>query len=162
MSFFPRHTGAFSVPITQGSFRTLPRSLVVMAALTGLSVRLARSIFLGQDPAPRPFALWGFYVLGSAFILAMAALHLSNFTVRRWLWRAPVFVLLEVATEMLVSALLIVLDREPSGTGSAHLHDWPSLAASTLLFRTLLVLPFILVLAGIVQMVRVIMVRRRV
>ena len=160
MPSFPRETGAFALP-APGTFRTLSRSLVEMAAITGVVVRLARSLFLSQSPAPSPLALWAVYVLGGALILGMAVLHLSNYTVRRWLWRAPAFVLVEVAAEMLVSVLLIAVEREPSGTGSAHLHDWPAIAASTLIFRGLLVLPFILVLGGIVQLVRTWMARRR-
>jgi hypothetical protein len=160
MSPFPRDTGAITLP-EPGTFRTLSRSLVEMAAITGVVVRLARSLVLSQSPAPSLFALWAAYVLGGALVVGMAALHLSNFTVRRWLWRAPAFVLVEVAAEMLVSALLMTMGREPAGTGSAHLHDWPAIAASTLVFRAALVLPFILVLGATVQVVRVWMARRR-
>jgi hypothetical protein len=160
MPSFPRETGAFALP-APGTFRTLSRSLVEMAAITGVVVRLARSLVLSQSPAPSLLVLWAAYVLGGALIVGMAALHLSNYTVRRWLWRAPAFVLVEVAAEMLVSALLIALGREPAGSASAHLHDWPAIALSTLVFRTLLVLPFIFVLGGIVQLVRVWMARRR-
>ena len=160
MPSFPRDTGVLVLP-APGTFRTLSRSLVEMAAITGVVVRLARALVLTQDPAPRFVPLWAAYVLGGALIVGMAALHLSNFTVRRWLWRAPAFVLVEVAAEMLVSALLIALGREPAGSGSAHLHDWPTIAASTLVFRALLVLPFIFILGATVQLVRVWMARRR-
>lgn len=160
MVSLPRHTGALHLP-APGSFRTLSRSLVEMAALTGVTVRLARSIVLAQDPAPGLGALWAFYVLGAAFVMGMAALHLSNYPVRSWVWRGPAFVAVEVTAEMLVSALLIAMDREPWGTGSAHLHDWPVIAARTLVFRGALLLPFVLVLGAVVQGVRLLLGRRR-
>lgn len=160
MAPFPRDTGVVALD-APGGWRTLSRSLVGMAAATGVVVRLARALLLSQGPPPSLLGLWAVYVLGGALVVGMAALHLSNFTVRRWLWRAPAFVLVEVAAEMVVSALLIAMGREVAGSGSAHLHDWPAIAASTLVFRALLVLPFILVLGGTVQLVRVWMARRR-
>ena len=155
-----RSTGAFPL-LAPGSFRTLSRWLVELAVLTGVLVRLARAIALGPEPAPSPLVVWTVYVLGGAFILGAAALHLSNYGVRHWLWRAPVFVVVEVAAEMLVSLALTALGREPWGSESAHLHDWPVIAARTLLFRTLLVLPFIFVLGTTVQVVRAWMARKR-
>ena len=160
MPTFLRSTGSFPLS-APGSFRALSRSLVEMAALTGVVARLGRAVVLGQTPAPAPLAIWTVYVLGGALILGAAALHLSNYSVRRWLWRAPAFVLVEVAAEMLVSLALTALDREPWGSGIAHLHDWPVIAWRTLLFRTLLVLPFIFVLGSTVQLVRMWMARRR-
>lgn len=160
MAPFPRDTGVVALT-APGTFRTLSGSLVGMAAATGVVARLARALFLSQSPPPSPVGLWAVYVLGGAFVVGMAALHLSNFTLRGWLWRAPAFVLVEVAAEMLVSALLIAVGREVAGSASAHLHDWPTIAASTLVFRALLVLPFILVLGATVQVVRVWMARRR-
>ena len=160
MPSFPRDTGALSLE-PPGTLRALTRSLVGLAVATGVVVRLARAFLLSESPTPSLLGLWAVYVLGGALIVGMAALHLSNYTVRRWLWRAPAFVLVEVAAEMAVSALLIALGLEPAGSGSAHLHDWPTIAASTLVFRALLVLPFILVLGATVQLVRVWMARRR-
>ena len=160
MPTFPRSTG--SIPLAPpGSFRAITRSLVEIAAVTGVVVRLGRSLALGQDPPPGPFALLAVYVLGGALVLGAAALHLSNYSVRQWAWRAPAFVLVEVAAEMLVSLALTALGREPWGSGTAHLHDWPVVAARTLLFRALLVLPFIFVLGATVQVVRAWMARRR-
>jgi hypothetical protein len=160
MPTFPRSTGSFPLS-APGSFRALSRNLVEMAAVVGVVARLGRSLVLGQDPAPGPLALTTVYVLGGALILGATALHLSNYSVRAWAWRAPAFVLVEVAAEMLVSLALTALGREPWGSTTAHLHDWPVIAARTMMFRALLVLPFILLLGAIVQLVRMWMVRRR-
>ncbi len=59
----------------------------------------------------------------------------------------------------LTSLALIAVGREPWGTGSAHYHDWPSIVGGVLLFRAALVLPFALVLGGVVQGVRLWMLR---
>ena len=145
---------------TPSAFRTLTRSLPEMAALTGVVLRLGRSAF-APDPADSLLYVGALYLLGTAFLLGMAALHLSNYTVRRWAWRAPVFVLVEVAAEMLTSLLLIALGREPWGTGTAEFHDWPTILVAALRFRAGLVLSFTLVLAAIVQGVRAWMARKR-
>jgi hypothetical protein len=73
----------------------------------------------------------------------------------------PAFVLVEVAAEMLTSLALIALAREPWGTGTADLHDWPTMAASAIVLRSALVIPFALLLGAVVQLVRVLMTRRR-
>lgn len=159
-SSFPRITGALTLP-APGSFRTLSRSLAEMAAITGVVIRLGRSLLLAPDAASSPLLVWAVYLVGAVFLLGMTAVHLSNFTVRRWLWRAPAFAVAEVAAELMTSALLIAVGREPWGTGVAEFHDWPTIAAAALLFRTLLVLPFALALAAVVQAVRVWSVRGR-
>lgn len=144
-----------------GTLRTVSRSLPAMAVITGLVLRMGRFLLLSRDGTSDPVGIWALYVLGGAFLLGMTVLHLSNYTLRRWLWRAPAFVLAEVAAEMLCSLALITLGREPWGTGIADLHDWPTMASSALLFRSALVLPFSLVLGGIVQAVRSWSTRRR-
>jgi hypothetical protein len=125
-----------------------------MAAVTGLVLRLGRSLMLSPEGTTNPFAVGALYLVGGAFLLGMATLHLSNYTLRRWLWRAPLFVLAEVAAELLASLVLITLGREPWGTGAADLHDWPTIAGAALLFRSLLVLPFVAGLGGVVQATR--------
>ena len=158
---FPRHTGSVALH-PPGSFRALSRSLIELAALTGVVLRLGRSFLLGLPAATNLVYVGGVYVVGAAFLLGMAALHLSNYPVCRWVWRAPAFAAVEITAELLTSLLLIALGREPWGTASAGLHDWPTIARSTVIFRGLvLLLPFSLILAAIVQGVRAWMARGR-
>ena len=156
----PPHPGGVSVPLPD-SFRTISRSALEMGAITGVVVRLGRSLLLGGDAPASLLYLGVVYVLGAVFIMGMAALHLSNYTVRPWVWRAPAFALAEVAAEVLTSRVLIAFGREQVGTWSATLSDWSTLAGTILYWRAALLLPFALVLATIVQVVRLWMARGR-
>ena len=156
---FPHHTDTFALPVP-GSLGTISRSVLEMGVITGVVVRLGRSILLAGE-SPNLVYLGVVYVLGAVFLMGMAALHLSNYTVRRWLWHAPAFVLIEVAAEVLTSLLLIAVGREQRGTVSAHLHDWSTLAGLVLYWRAALLLPFAALLAVVVQLVRTWMARGR-
>src|SRR5262249_50924388 len=82
-----------------------------------------------------------------------------NFPVRRWLWRAPLFALLEVSAEAVTSLGLIWLGREPQGTARAEFSDWPSIAIDTLFTREIMVIGWAIVLAIIVWVVRKVVLR---
>ena len=84
----------------------------------------------------------------------MLTLHLANFPVRRWPWRVLAFALVETAAEMGDEPALIAAGREPLGSGRAHWHDWAALAAQHVLLRVVGARVFALVLAGVVQLVR--------
>jgi hypothetical protein len=80
--------------------------------------------------------------------------------VRHWLWRAPAFGALAAVGQMITSLPLIALHREPWGsTGRADLHDWPLMARETFLIDVALASVFALILAGVVQSVRYLLVR---
>ena len=147
-SFFPRTTIELTQP---GAFRRFSFSLVEMAVITGLLVRLYRLFVVTHSSS------WA-YVLGMAvgmlFLLAMTTLHLANYPLHQYLWRAPVFALVEVVAEMAASALLIWLGREPNGSVRAHWDDWVGMGLNTLLWRGLIIVLWGLALAGIVQIVR--------
>jgi len=59
-----------------------------------------------------------------------------------------------------MSLFLIWAGREPNGTVRAEWHDWPSMALDTLARRGVAVLLWALLLAGIVQLVRRLMLSR--
>jgi hypothetical protein len=128
-SFFPRSTIELHQP---GAFRRFSFSLAEMAVITGLLVRLYRLFVVTHTSS------W-VYVLGMAigmlFLLAMTTLHLANYPLHQYLWRAPVFALVEVMAEMAASALLIWLGREPNGSVRAHWDDWAGMGLNTLLWR---------------------------
>ena len=151
-NYFPRQTVVWKVQETPG-FRRLTLSLVEMAVVTGVLLRVYRAFVLAN--APESWLYFGGTVaLGVLFLCAMVTLHLGNYPVRHWLWRAPAFVGIEVATEMLVSALLILLHRERYGSVRAEFGNWPPMALTALYYRFAVVSSFALVLAAVVQLVR--------
>jgi hypothetical protein len=122
-----------------------------MAVLTGIVLRLYRAVTAPHGP------LWWYFgalVVGILLLCAMATAHLANYTMKRWLWRAPLFALVEAAAESATSLLLIWLGREPSGTTRAEWSDWLPMAGDTLLTRELVVCLWALFLAGAVTIVR--------
>lgn len=157
--FFPRHSTEWHLE-EPAAFRKLSISLLEMAILAGIAVRLYRAILLGLAPPGGWLALGVGLAVGLTFLLGMAAAHLGNFPVHRWLWRAPVFGALVGAAEALTSLALIAMGREPLGSVRATLRDWPSMALSTIVTRTIVICAFAVVLAAVVQGVRVLLVRR--
>jgi hypothetical protein len=151
-SFFPRETHLFHT-LELSVWRTLSLSVVEMAALTGVLLRGLRAVTLthGQGMAPVAGAL----ALGALILFGMLTLHLANFPVRRWPWRVVAFAVVETGAEMVVSAALVAIRREPLGTtGRATWGDLPSMALATLEWRLVPLALFALVLAGVVQLVR--------
>ena len=156
-SLFPRHTVEWKLE-EPAAFRRLTLSLVEMAIITGVVVRLLRAIVLGWV-GPSWWWVGSTYALLAVVLCLSAAAHLSNYPVRQWFWRVPAFVGVEVLTEMMVSLVLMALHREAMGTAQAHYHDWPTMALSTLKWRLTIVISFALVLAAVVQTVRYFLLR---
>ncbi len=151
-SFFPRHAIELHLEEPR-AFRRFSFSLVEMALVTGVLLRVYRSFALTHG-SNSWWYIGGSFALGLVLLLGMATAHLANFPVQRWVWRAPLFVLVESAAEMAMSLLLIWTGREPNGTVRAEWADWPAMAAGTLLTRGIAVLLWALLLAGIVGVVR--------
>ncbi len=152
--FFPRHTVQWSAVHEPPALRRFTLSLPLMALTAGVVLRLWRWAVLDVGSGRASWAVIGWYIGGLVILLGFVTVHLGNYTVRQWLWRAPVFAIVESAAEAAVSGLLIAAGVEPLGTERAHGHDWPSLTIEIFLFRTLSVLAFALVLAVVVQGVR--------
>lgn len=151
-SFFPRHAIELHLEEPR-AFRRFSFSLVEMAIVTGVLLRVYRSFALTHG-SNSWWYIGGSFALGLVWLLGMATAHLANFPVQRWVWRAPLFVVVESAAEMAMSLLLLWVGREPNGTVRAELSDWPAMAAGTLLSRALVILLWALLLAGIVGVVR--------
>ena len=153
-SFFPRQAVEWRLE-EPAAFRRLSLSLVEMAVLTGVTLRLYRAIVLSLTAQPGWLGVGVGVAVGAAFLVGMATLHLGNFPVHRWLWRAPVFGLVAAAAELATSFLLTLLGREPLGTARAGTADWAGIVPFVLVTRVLAVVAFALVLALVVQAVRV-------
>ena len=163
--YFPRDNVAWHLEEPR-VFRKLTLSLPAMAVIAGLLVRLLR---VGVSEIT--ISWWGIFgaiALGLIILLTIATAHLGNYPVKQWLWRAPLFGLAEGAAESGVSALLTVMGVERLGSTRAHLSDWPSMATDTIVGtpglafldgRIVMVSLFALVLAGVVQVVRFLLLR---
>jgi hypothetical protein len=150
-SFFPKHTTQwhFEEPTV---LRRFSLSIVEMALLTGVAMRLYRAVVTTQSSGSW---LWFAGFAGGILLLcAMATLHLANYPLHRWVWRAPLFVAIEVVAEAITSLVLIALHREPTGTARAEFGDWLPMMWNALLTRGLIVLTWTLVLAGVIWLVR--------
>lgn len=150
-SFFPKHTHDwhFEEPTV---IRRLSRSLVEVAVFSGIVLRLYRALVTTPESATWVWFLA--FVGGLLFLCAMATLHLANFPLERWLWRAPLFAVVEAAAEAATSLALIGLRREPSGTARAEWSDWLPMAGGTLWTRVLIVCAWAAVLAAMIWLVR--------
>ena len=151
-TFFPQHSVEWKLE-EPPAFRRLSLSLIEMALLTGIVLRLLRALTFTHGRAS-----WLFYgaafVVGLLILLGMTTAYLANWTLRSWVWRAPVFALVEVAGEMATSLLLIAMGREPEGAVRAEFHDWPSMALRAFLQSELSICLWAALLAGVILFVR--------
>src|SRR3954470_9187500 len=97
-TFFPRTTIEWHVE-EPPAFRRLSLSLVEMALITGVVLRVLRAVAFTFGHASSLYLVLAF-VVGGLFLIGMTTAHLANFTVRSWAWRAPLFALVEVVGEM--------------------------------------------------------------
>ncbi len=158
--FFPRQTGAWKTIDEATSFRRVSLSVVEMAVLTGVALRAYRAIVISLGSGRGWLYLGVTFAVGFFLLFAMATLHLGNYTVRQWLWRSPVFAAIEAATESAVSLGLIALGREPMGSERATFSDWPTMVRDVFVWRVGSVVVFALLLAGVVQLVRRVLLKR--
>ena len=152
-AFFPVKTATFKLDEAR-AFRRLSYSVVEMAVITAVVLRVYRALALSLAGA-NVFLLGLSFATGFVVLFGMVTLHLGNFTVRRWVWRAPLFALIEAAAESLTSLGLIWLHREPLGSARATFADWPGIAGSIFTWRLAAIVVFAAVLAVVVQMTRV-------
>lgn len=134
-------------------FRRLTHSLPQMALVTGIVLRLWRSYTLTHGPVNWAW-VGGTTIAGIAFLFLMCAIHLANFTLRNWLWRAPLFALLEAATEIAMSLALITVNLEPIGADMAEFSDWLPTGIRIFFARMVGVIIFSLVLGFVVWTLR--------
>jgi hypothetical protein len=150
-TFFPRQTIELRLEEPK-AFRRFSFSLVEMAIVTGVLVRLYRVLILTHGSNHWAY-LAGVTIVGVLFLLGMATAHLANYPLHQYLWRAPVFALLEVGAEMATSALLIWAGHEANGTVRAHWDDWVGMTLNALLIRGLVLMVWGLILSGVISLV---------
>ena len=158
-SYFPRQAVEWRLE-EPAAFRKLSLSLVEMGVITGVVLRLYRALLLSLAGQPGWLVVGVGVGVGAALLVGMATLHLGNFPVHRWLWRAPAFGLVAAVAEVATSYALTLLGREPLGTGRAVTADWWAMVPFVLVSRVLTVVGFALVLALVVQAVRVWLLRQ--
>ena len=151
--FFPRKTVAWKLE-EPPPLRQLSLSLPYMALLTGVPLRLWRSYVLTHG-APDSWAwVGGTFLIGMVFLFLMVTIHLGNYTLRHWTWRAPAFALLESGTEILMSLALTTFGLEPLGADRAELADWLPTSIRTLILRLVSIVLFAAILAVVVSIMR--------
>ena len=151
-SYFPRKTVEWRLE-EPPAFRKLSLSLLEMALLAGVVLRVLRALTFTYGRVG--WLYYGMAFVGGTFLLlGMTTAHLSNFTVKSWTWRAPLFALVEVVGEMTASLALIALRREPEGTARADFHDWPSMSVRALVQSEVSICLWALLLAGVILFVR--------
>lgn len=150
--FFPVET--LSVRIDEARpFRRVTFSVVEMAVITAVVLRVYRALAISVAGAN--VVLLGLsFAIGFVVLFGMVTLHLGNYTVRRWTWRAPLFAAIEAAVESVVSLGLIALRREPLGSTRATLDDWPGIVTSIFTWRIGSIVLFALLLAAVIQLAR--------
>jgi heme exporter protein D len=153
IEFFPSTSVAWKREQPK-QLRRASLSLPYMAVLTGVPLRLWRSYVLTHG-APDSWAwVGGTFLIGMAFLYLMVTIHLGNYTLRHWTWRAPAFALLEGGAEILMSLALTTFGLEPLGTERAELSDWLTTSIRTLTWRLVGITLFVLVLAVVVSIMR--------
>lgn len=151
-TFFPRQTVELRLEEPK-AFRKFSFSLVEMAIVTGVLLRILRMLVLTHGSTGWLY-LGGAFTIGSVFLLGMLTAHLANFPLHQYLWRAPLFAVIEVGAEMATSALLIAVGHEPNGSVRAHWDDWASLGFNAFVIRGAAIVLWTAILAGVVQLVR--------
>lgn len=151
--FFPRRSISWRIEEPR-ALRRLTVSLPQMALLTGIAMRLWRSYALTHGSPDSWAWVGGTFLAGAAFLFLMCAIHLANFTLRNWMWRAPLFAVLEAGSEIVTSLALTTLNLEPLGADKAEFSDWLPTSVRILFWRMLGVVLFSIVLGAVVSVLR--------
>lgn len=151
--FFPRHSISWRIEEPR-ALRRLTLSLPQMALVTGIAMRLWRSYALTHGSPDSWAWVGGTFLTGVAFLFVMCALHLANFTLHNWTWRAPLFAVLEAGSEIVTSLALTTLNLEPLGADKAELSDWLPTGVRILFWRLVGIVLFTVVLGVVVSVLR--------
>jgi hypothetical protein len=142
-------------------FRRTTLSLPLMAFLAGAGLRSYRALVLEFGWSASWIWIAGTFIGGAVFLFLMVTLHVGNFPVRSWFWRAPLFGLLESVTEIVVSLSLTLLGLERIGSLVATFEDLQSTSMRILLFRVVGITLFTVLLALISTVVRLMLLPKK-
>lgn len=156
-----RSTVALSALEEPALVRRVSLSLPLMAVLAGAGLRSYRALVLEFGWSDSWVWIAGTFIGGAVFLFLMATLHLGNYPVRAWSWRAPLFALLESGTEILVSLSLTLLGIERIGSIVATIEDWQSTSWRILWFRLIGISVFTVLLALVSTVVRLLLIQRK-
>ena len=131
-----------------------------MSLVTGITLRFYRAYVLSHGSPESGLWVGWTLVIGALLLLVMLTVHLANYTVRHWWWRAPLFAALEAATEILMALALTAAGLEKVGSRVASLSDWLPIIAQVIAWRMVVIIPFTMLLAVVVTIVRRILVAR--
>jgi hypothetical protein len=151
-TFFPKQSVQwhFEEPTI---IRRFSLSLLEMAVLTGITLRIFRALVSTHGSTSWIWLVVS-YAVPILLLCAMSTAHLANYPLQRWIVRAPLFALVEVAAEAAMSLVLIWFGREPNGSVRAEWSDWLPMALGTFWLRMIEVCGWALLLAGVVWVVR--------
>ncbi len=141
--------------------RRLSLNVLAMAVLTGASLRLYRAAILQFGWSNSWLWISGTFLGGVAILFLLTTLHLGNYPVRAWTWRAPVFAILELTTEVAVSLGLTLAGLERIGSLTATIEDWQGSALRIATVRFVAIVLFALVLAFVSTLVRLVLLPRK-
>lgn len=140
--------------IEEPLWQRLMANAVVMALLTGGALRVYRAIVLQYGWSNGWLGVAGTFLGQAAILFLLATLYLGNYHAKSWAWRAPLFAVLEVATEALASYVLVRMGLETAGSLQATLDDWQRATLRMASFRMIGIPLFALVLALVSTVVR--------
>ena len=153
-----RPTAAMTALEEPAFLRRVTLSLILMALLAGAGLRSYRAAVLEFGWSDSWLWIVGTFVVGAVFLFLMVTLHLGNYPVRAWSWRAPLFATVEASTEIAVSLALTLLGLERIGSLPATIEDWQSTSMRILFYRVVGITLFSVMLALVSTVVRLIMI----
>jgi hypothetical protein len=125
-------------------------SLPFYGVLVGILARGYRWLVLTVIAPVGLAGVLGTITIGLILLCGLAAVHLANFTLRSWRWRAPLLGAVIGLGEMAASLVLTGFGQERVGRAVATYADWPGSAVSVVASRAVVVSLFALVLAAVV------------
>lgn len=149
MSFFPRDTLEWRT-MEPSVLRRISISLVIMAVVTGVVLRSARLVSLHGSGLTVLFV----WIVGLALLATFVTLHLGNYPLRQWMWRAPAFALIQSVASLVTSAVFVTLGMERLGSTVMGWSQWVGDIFPTIVRNVIAVCAYALLLAAAVQVVR--------
>lgn len=138
-------------------WQRLMANVVVMALLTGGALRVYRAVVLQYGWSNGWLWVASTFLGQAAILFLLATLYLGNYHAKSWAWRAPLFAVLEIATEAVASYVLFRMGLETAGSLQATLDDWQRATLRMAAFRMIGIPLFALVLALVSTVVRAIL-----